>query len=173
MPNPKKTELVQDYTDKFSRAQGIFFTDYSGMNVELMNKMRKDLRAAQVDYKVAKKTLLDIAAKNAGYDSVEEVCDGQVGIAFSYADPITPAKVISAFSKKNKIEIPAITGCIIEKTFFGSEKIADIVKLPSREELLAKLIGVLKAPLTNFVGVLNAPMSNLIGVLKSFSQKSK
>ncbi|MCK4297174.1 MAG: 50S ribosomal protein L10 [Candidatus Marinimicrobia bacterium] len=173
MPNQNKIDLVNEITEKFSRAKGIYFTDYKGMNVQQLNDLRKEFHAANIEYRVAKKTLTKIAAKNAGYDSIDNLIEGQMGIAFSYDDPTNPAKVITSFVKKNKLESLAITGCIFEKELFKADKISEIMKLQSREELLLKFVGTLVAPMSNLVGLLNASMSQLVDVLESLSKNKK
>jgi len=173
MPNQKKIDLVNEITDKFARAKSIYFTNYRGMNVKQMNDLRKEFHAANIEYRVAKKTLTKIAAKNAGYDSISNLINGQMGIAFSYDDPTAPAKVLTSFVKKNKLEIMDITGCIFENKIFTADRIEAIIKLPSREELLSRFVGTLVAPMSNLVVVLNAFMNQLVGVLKSLNENKK
>lgn len=173
MPNQKKIDLVSEITDKFTRAKSIYFTNYRGMNVKQVNDLRKEFHAANVEYRVAKKTLTMIAAKNAGYDSISNLINGQMGLAFSYDDPTVPARVITSFVKKNKLEILDITGCIFENEIFTADRIEAIINLTSREDLLYRLVGTLVAPMSNLVGVLNASMSQLVGILKSLSENKK
>ncbi|PIS27944.1 MAG: 50S ribosomal protein L10 [Candidatus Marinimicrobia bacterium CG08_land_8_20_14_0_20_45_22] len=170
MPNLKKTEIVQDVTDKFSRAKGIFFTDYKGMTVQQMNALRKELFAANIEYKIAKKTLAKIAAKETGKPVIDRLLEGQTGMAFSYEDPVAPGKIITAFIKKNKLEKLSITGCIFEGEAYGAESIETIINLPSKKDLIASLVGTLAIPMSNLVGVLNATMGGLVGTLKSLNE---
>lgn len=170
MPKPTKVKVIEELTEKFSKANSVFFTNYKGMNVQLMNNLRRELVGGDVEYKVAKKTLTEMAAKNAGYDSINSLINGQMGIAFSYDDPTKPAKVINSFVRKNKIECLSITGCIFEKQVFPQEKVMEIVNLPMREELISKFVGTINAPMSNLVAVLNAAMGNFVGVLKSLAE---
>ncbi len=173
MPNQKKIDLVSEITDKFARAKSIYFTDYRGMNVKQMNDLRKEFHFANIEYRVAKKTLTRIAAKNAGYDSISNLINGQMGIAFSYDNPTVPARVITSFVKKNKLEILDITGCIFENEIFTADRIEVIINLSSKEELLFRFVGTLVAPMSNLVGVLNASMSQLVDLLKSINENKK
>ncbi|MCD6205797.1 MAG: 50S ribosomal protein L10 [Candidatus Marinimicrobia bacterium] len=171
MPNAKNLKIVEEVSEKFSNARGIFFTNYKGMTVEQINNLRRELHAANVEYKVAKKTLSRIAAKNAGFESIDELMDGQTGIAFSYDDPSSPGKIISEYIKKNKLDNLNITGCIFEREIFGADKVGAIISLPSKDELLSSLVGTLAAPMSNLVATLRGSMSQLVGVLKSLSEK--
>jgi len=171
MPNKKNLRTVEEVTDKFANAKGIFFTNYKGMSVEQINSLRSELHSAKVEYKVTKKTLSRIAAKNAGFESINNLIDGQMGIAFSYDDPLTPGKIISEYIKKNKLENLRITGCIFEKELFGADQVGAIISLPTRNELLSTLVGTLAAPMSKLVGTLRGSMSQVVGVLKSLSEK--
>jgi len=171
MPNVKNLKAVEEVADKFNRAKAVYFTNYKGMSVEQINNLRGELVAAQVDYKVAKKTLSRIAAKQAGFESIDALIDGQMGIAFSYDDPIAPGKIITEFVKKNKLENLKITGCIFENELYGADRVGVIINLPSREVLLSRLLSTIAAPMSNLVGTLNATMSQMVGVLNSLSEK--
>jgi large subunit ribosomal protein L10 len=173
MPKPTKVKVVEELTEKFSKANSIFFTNYRGMDVQLMSSLRRELRGEKIEYKVAKKTLSEIAAKNAGYDSIGNLINGQMGIAFSYDDPTKPAKVINSFVKKNKIECLGITGGIFEKQIIPLERVVEIVNLPTREELVGKFAITINIPMSDLVAVLNAAMSNFVGVLKSLAERKK
>jgi len=173
MPKPKKTEIINAVGDKFAKAKGTYFTDYKGMNVDQMNELRGEFFEADIDYKIVKKTLTKRAAKEAGYNEIDGLIDGQMGIAFSYEDPVIPAKVISSFLKKNKLESPRITGCIFEGQYFGPERMPEIKNLPSRDELMGKLMGTLNAPLGNLVNILQSSLSNLVGALNALKDKKE
>lgn len=173
MPNKRNLKIVEEVTDKFAKAKSIYFTNYKGLNVEQVNNLRDELRAANIEYKVAKKTLSRIAAKNAGFESIDDLINGQMGIAFGYDDPVSPGKIISEFIKKNKLETLNITGCIFEKELYTADKVNVIINLPTRVELLATLLGTLSAPLSQLVGTLRGSMSHLVGALRSLSDKKK
>jgi len=173
MPNQKNIQILENVNEKFPKAKGIYFTNYKGLNVEQMTELRKELFAANIEYKVVKKTLTKIAAKNAGLDSIEKLLDGQSALAISYTDPAQPGKVISNFIKKNKIDKLVITGCVYEGVVFGADQVESVINLPSRRELLASLVGALSAPMSNLVGVLRATMSEFVGTLNSLNNEKK
>ena len=171
MPNKKNLKIVQEVTDKFANAKGIFFTNYKGMNVEQVNSLRGELHSSNIEYRVAKKTLSCIAAKNAGYESIDNLIDGQMGMAFGYEDPLSPGKIISEYIRKNKLENLRITGCIFEKELFNADQVSAIINLPTRGELLSTLVGTLAAPMSRLVGTIRGSMSMVVGALKSLSEK--
>lgn len=173
MPNLKKVEIVKEITDKFSRAKSVFFTNYKGMTVQDVNDLRKELYIAKIEYKIAKKTLIRIAAKEAGYPPIDRLMEGQVGMAFSYDDPAAPGKIITTYIKKNKSEKFSITGCIFEGVAFGAEHVEAIIELPSRKELIGNFIGTLSAPMSNLIGILSTMMSQLVTMLNSLSGRKK
>jgi large subunit ribosomal protein L10 len=171
MPSKKNLKIVEEVTNKFAKARGIYFTNYKGMSVEQFNDLRRELHSANIEYRVEKKTLSRIAARQAGFESIDTLMDGQMGIALSYEDPVSPGKIISRFIKKNKLKNLSITGCIFEKELYGTDRISTIINLPIREVLLSQLVGTFAAPMSKFVGTLKAQMSQMVGVLKSLRDK--
>jgi len=170
MPNPKKVEFVDNLTQKFEDASAIYFTNYKGMDVQTTNELRSIFFENDVEYKVAKKTLTKMAAENAGYDDIEELIDGQMAIAFTYEDPVIPAKLITKFSEDNGLDYFEITGCIFEDQFYPTEKIDEIKELPTRKELITQFANVLKSPMRKLLQTLNSPMNNLVNTLKSLKE---
>jgi len=173
MPNQKKIQIVEQVTDKFTRARSAFFTDYKGINVELINQLRQELYNAKIDYQVVKKTLLRVACQNTGRPYSKTMLTGQTGVAFAYDDPALPGRVITEFIKKNKLTNLNITGCLFENELFSADKIEYIINLPTRDELLATLLATLNAPLGRLVATFAAPLSQLVGVLKSLQDKKE
>lgn len=173
MPNPQNVKTVAETKEKFEKAQAIYFTDYKGLNVALMNKLRSEFFKNNVDYKIVKKTLTRIAGKEAGYENFDHLIDGQMAIAFANDDPVIPARILKKFIKDNKLETLAVTGCIFEGQQFDREKVALIADLPTRDDLIAKFARTLNAPMTNMVNVLQASMRNVLNVLKALEEKKE
>ena len=172
MPNPNKIEVVDQLTKKIKDASGIYFTCYTGLNVMKVTELRKKFRDNGVDYFVSKNTLTKIAAKNAGYDDkLDDFFQGQVGIAYAHEDPTSPARVIKSFNKENKDSLEVL-GLIFENEIYSSEKYKELADLPSRDELLVKLVGCLSQPMSNLVGTLSGAMSKLVGVLNGLKGKN-
>jgi len=171
MPNPQKEKIVKELIEKFSKAKGIYITDFTGLTVDEAVDFRRKLSANGVEYRVAKNTLIDIAAKGAKLEGLSEYLVGPTGIALSYDDPTTPAKIISEFIKEHdKIEVKA---CWFDGEVFGADKFSEIAKLPSRNELFSRLLGDLQSPMRAFAATLQAPMTKLVGVLNAFKDSKQ
>ena len=170
MANQQKIDIVSDLTEKFQDSSGIYFTQYTGMDVAQATSLRKQFRDNAVSYFVSKNTLTKIAAKNAGFeDKLDEVLVGQIGIAYAGDDPTAPARVIKDFKKENK-DVLEVVGLVFEGEVFDADKYKELANLPSREVLLAKLVGGLNQPMSKLVGTLNGAMSKLHGVLSSLKE---
>ena len=161
----QKKELIKELVDKIKRQKSLVFTDISKLNVGEMQKLRRELKKAGIDYKVAKKTLINLALKEAKQDIDAEQIPGSLGAAFSYDDPISPAKIIFKFAKEHKKL--KIVGGMMENRFLTFEEVQSLSKIPSKEELLAILVNSLKGPISGLVNVLQGNMRNLIGVLNA------
>lgn len=161
----QKKQLVKDLADKIKRQQSLVFTDISGVSVAEMQKLRRELRKAGIDYKVAKKTLINLALKEAKQETDVANVAGSLGLAFSYADPISPAKIIFKFSKEHKNL--KVVGGIMENKFLSFAEVEALSIIPSREELLAQFVWCIKSPISGLVNVLRGNMRNLIGVLSA------
>ena len=163
MPNEKKINIVKNIEQKINDSIAIYFTKYTGMNVIQATKLRREFREKSVEYKISKNTLTKIAAINAGYDSekINEIFQGQIGIAYTNADPTAPAKVIKEFVKDNK-DCLEVVGLIFEGEFFEADKYKELANLGSKEELLTKLVSGLNSPMTNFASTINSMMVKLV-----------
>ena len=170
MPNAHKIDIVNQLTQKFDVSSGIYFTCYTGMNVVQATELRKQFRESGVDYFVSKNTLTKIAATKAGYeDKLNDFFKGQVGIAYADEDPASPARVIKNFMKENKDTLEVL-GLVFEGEIYNADKYKELADLPGREELLARLVGGLRQPMSQLVGTFNGVMSKLVGVLNSLKE---
>lgn len=164
--------LIKSRFDKMTAA---VFVDFKGMTVEHVTKMRAEFRKAGVEYKVVKNTLVKHALKDAPYKAkLDDVLVGMTGIAWSYEDPSAAAKVIKAFRKEpagEKLQIKAglIEGAILDAT--GVEE--QLASMPGKNELRAKLLATLQAPLQSFVALLAAPSQNFVYVLSAKERAGK
>ena len=155
MPTEQKIDIVKETTERFKKASGIYFTNYSGIDVQTITNLRKSFRQNQVEYVVTKNTLTKIAAKEAGYEGLfDEILNGQIGIAYSEEDPTAPARVIKDFKKENEDSLEVL-GLLFEGELYPSEKYKELANLPSKEQSLAKLMGMLNQPLTKLAYTLN------------------
>lgn len=164
MNKDNKQELVTQMHEKLSRAKAVFLADFRGMNVGQATSLRVELRNASVEYKVFKNTLLGLAAKDTAAECLSPYLAGPTAIAISYDDPVSAAKVLSKFAKdptgKFVLKVGVLSGKLLDV-----KQIQALADLPPREVLLAKMLGSLQAPATNFVGVLAALPGSLVRVL--------
>ena len=152
MARKEKVEKVKELTEKMETAESIIFTNYRGLNVAEINELRSKLREAGVEYQVIKNTLANFAAENAKIEGLKEVFVGPTAAAFGQDDPVTPAKVLTDFSKDHKELV--IKGGVLDGNVIAAEKVEQLAKIPSREELIAKALGSMQAPINGFACVL-------------------
>jgi large subunit ribosomal protein L10 len=149
-----KKAKVLEIREKMEKAQGMVFAKYQGLTVEEDTELRKKLREAGVEYKVYKNTLTTLAAKELGLDGIVSHLEGPVSVAFGYEDATAPARILNDFAKTHKkLELKA---GIVEGTIYDSAQVAQLAAIPSREVLIAQLLGSFKAPLSNLAYLLNA-----------------
>jgi len=162
----KKEEVLQELVDKFGRSKSVVFADYRGLDVASISELRKLLRDGDAEMKVAKKTLIALAAKDKVGELDKSVMEGPVVATFSYEDELSGIQILYKYSKKN--DNLKLLGGIVDGKVVGPEIIQQYAKLPSREELLAKLIGSMNAPISNFVGIGNSLVAGIVRVLSAY-----
>lgn len=154
-----KSAVVSEIAEKLEKASSVVVIDYKGLTVEQVTDLRSQMREAGVDYKVYKNTLVRRAAAQVGGDALanfnDELLVGTNAIAFGYEDPVAPARILKGFMDKNPNKIKLKMG-VVEGEFYDEAKIISIAEIPSKEVLIAKLLGSLKAPMSNFVYLLDA-----------------
>lgn len=166
----KKEEVVAELQDLFTNAKSIVFSDYQGINVKDFGTLRSELRKNEVNFKVAKKTLIKIAAEKAGFkDLPNNVLEGQVGAAFGMGDEVMAAKTLYEFSKKH--DAIKLLGALMEGRSLSQEETLELAKIPGKEELLAKLVGSLNSPISGFHGTLYSLLRNFVGVVEAYKDK--
>lgn len=149
-----KEAKVAEIKEKLEKAQSVILSDYQGLKVEEDTQLRKTLREAGIEYKVYKNTLVTIAAKELGLEGIVEFLEGPVSIAFGYEDATAPARILNDFAKDHKkLELKA---GIVEGQVFDKAKVEQLASIPSKEVLIAKLLGSIKSPLSNLAYLLNA-----------------
>jgi large subunit ribosomal protein L10 len=149
-----KEAKVAEIKEKLQKSQAVILADYQGLTVEDDTQLRKNLREAGIEYKVYKNTLVTLAAKELGLDGIAEYLEGPVSIAFGYEDATSAARILNDFAKTHKkLELKA---GIVEGKVFDKEKVEQLASIPSKEVLIAKLLGSIKAPLSNLAYLLNA-----------------
>lgn len=148
-----KTPVVQEIADLFDGAACAVIVDYRGLTVEQDTVLRKQLREANVSYKVYKNTLIKRAAEGTPFAALAPDLEGPTALAVSKTDATAPARILAKFAKTaDKLELKA---GIVEGTYYDQKGIQVIATIPSREELLGKLLGSIQSPIANFARVLN------------------
>jgi len=166
----KKAEVLKELDAKFGKAKAIYFSGYRGMQVKKMVALRKKLHAAGVDYAVAKNTLFQIAAKNNKMPEIpKEILRGPVAVAIGYADVIIPVKILHEFAKD--AEQLEILGGLVDGRYVSKAEAKALAVLPSREELLAKLVGSMKSPISGLHGTLSGVLRKFVYALAAVRDK--
>lgn len=151
-----KVAVVADIKEKFEKAQSVIVIDYKGINVEQDTALRVKFREAGVEYCVLKNTLVKRAANELGIHGLDEHLEGPSAFAFGMNDPVSPAKVIHEFVDKNKLEILSVKVGLMGEEVMDQKAVKALSELPSREVLLARLVGTLNASISKLVYVLEA-----------------
>lgn len=166
-----KQAVVADIKDKLERSKSVLFLDYRGLTVAEVTELRNKMRAAGVEYCVLKNTMIARAADSLGIVGLESILEGPTAVAFGYEDPVAPAKILVEFakaSKKTNIKGAVLGGKVLDES--GAKNLAE---LPSKEELLAKMLGSLNAPVTGFVMVLSGVLSKFVRTLDAIAQQKQ
>lgn len=159
----QKQKIIEDLKEKIAKQKIMIFVDFAGLKVKDLSNLRKKLKVAGNELKVVKKTLLKIAFKQVGFEIEVEKLKGEIALVFGYKDEISPAKIVYQFAEENPNL--KILGGFFENKFKEAQEIVALAQLPTKEELLARLVGSIKAPISNFVNVLEANIKGLIYVL--------
>jgi large subunit ribosomal protein L10 len=166
-----KNQNVEEIKEKISRAQSVVLVDYRGLNVDQLTELRSEYRKAGVEYKVYKNTMMRFAFKDAGLEEFNEYLKGPSAIAFGYDDPVQVAKITSKFAKDNdKLEIKA---GIVDGKIIDIDGVNSLANLPSREVLIAQVLGGLNSPIQGFANVLQGTIRGLATVLSAIAEKQE
>lgn len=166
----QKKEIVTELHEKFKKSGIVIVTDYKGMDVASITNLRRKLREAGIEYRVVKNTLLTRASEGTNVSVVQKIFKGPTAIALGYDDPAKPAKLLTEFLKDN--EKFQIKGAVLGNRFLDINDIKAIAKLPSREVLIAQLLGAMNSISASFLRTLNAIPQSLLNVLQAIkSQK--
>jgi large subunit ribosomal protein L10 len=170
MNKTEKAEVISEIKEMIENSTALYLTDYSGINVEDINKIRSDFRRQNVNYKVIKNTLFKRALEGAGkYDKLAGHLVGMTGYAFSTDNPVAPARIIKKyFDDTKKLSLKA---CYVEDQYFEGSSLDVLANLPSKNELVAGILGSINAPASGIVGAITAVMRELVSVVDEISKK--
>jgi large subunit ribosomal protein L10 len=155
MPTAQKAAEIDLLTDRFQRAEMAILADYRGLSVAQLQDLRARLRPADSEFRVAKNTLVRIAAERAGVEGLEEFLEGPTAVMFAFGDVVAPAKALSDFARTSRIL--QVKAGLMNGQVVSAEDVEAIATLPPREELVGKLVGMLASPMARVVGVLSGP----------------
>ncbi len=172
MPNKKNIEQVKELTERISRAKAVYVTEFHGLNVSEITKLRNEFFKADVEFKVAKNSLIKLAANNNDINVLDEFLSGSTALAISYDEPVAPARVIKEFKKEN--DLPNVKSILFEGELISGDEFDRIADMPSKEQLLSTLILLLNSPLQKLASTLSSPVQNTLSVLANLKDnKSK
>ncbi len=171
MPRPEKVQAVADIRERIEGAQAVFLAEYAGLSVKDQQALRRSLRENGAEFKVVKMSMARLAAAELDIDTLDELLLGPTGLAFADGDPAGAAKVLKDFAKNH--DTFAVKGGLLGLEFLPPEKIAELAELEPREVLLAKLAGVMQAPMANLAGLLAALPRNTAYALSQLLEKKE
>jgi len=169
MPTAKKEATIEELREKIASAKNLFFTNYAGLTVEQITKLRNELRKDGSTYGVVKNTLFLRAAGDELASQLDAILAGPTGVVFAGEDPVAPAKAIKTFSDQTKpVDVKA---AYIDGKLVDAAQVQALAALPPKIELLAKLVGSLKSPISGLVMVLSGNQSGLVRVLNAIREQ--
>jgi large subunit ribosomal protein L10 len=171
MRRAEKVELVKELKKKLKEAKAFILADYKGVNVKEAEELRRKMREAGLEYRVAKNTLLRRALSQvdeAKLNELEQWLAGPTAVGLAYEEPLSLPKVLYNFAKER--DCFEIKGGVFDGKVVDASEIKRLASLPSKEELLAKFLGSLRAPLVNLLGVIQGPQRQLVSVLSQVAQ---
>jgi len=171
MERAEKAKVVDDIKARVAKAVGVFVADYRGLTVEQVNNLRKAFRAAGVEYKVVKNSLVRRAIAGTGLDAIKGHLKGMTAIAIAKTDAVTAAKAAVDFAKAN--ENFKLRGAFVEGQLLAAEGIKALSTMPTQAEIRAQLLGVINAPAAKLMAQINAAGQQLAGVLQAKVDEDK
>jgi large subunit ribosomal protein L10 len=169
MPNEHKIEEVAEIKDRFARASAVMLADYRGLTVKELQELRTKLRESGSELRVYKNTLAQIAMRELALPDLGDLLEGPTAFLFTYGDPVAPAKAIVDFAKDHKVL--EVKGGFIDSTVTNAAGVVALASLPSREVLLAKLLGTMLNPIVGFARVLNGPVEAFARTVQAVSDQ--
>jgi large subunit ribosomal protein L10 len=164
MKKTDKIEQIAQIKEQFEKATAVYLVNYSGVTVEEINGLRREFIKEGVTYKVYKNTLVKrVIDELGGYEKLNDKLVGMTGIAFADENYVAPAKIIKSFNDKNKKF--DFKGCYIESSFYDEDQLKTLASMPTKEEVMAGIVGSIASPASGIVGAINAVMRDLVSVI--------
>jgi len=169
MNSAEKNALTTEFAEAFAAAGASFLVSYQGTKTEDLTKLRRSLRPSGAKLRIVKNTLAKKALKGTAGEKLEDLLAGPVAVIWAKTDPVGPAKILAEFTKT--VETFQVKGGVVDGQVVNAKAVAELAKLPSKEELLSKLLALINAPATKLLQTINAPASQLVGVLGAWQRK--
>ena len=170
MKRTEKESFVAEFRERLDRAPVLYLTDFTGLDVKSLTKLRQNLRDSGAEYVVGKNRLVARALQEAALPDLGDALTGPTGVVFGYDDIVAPAKVLTDFQKDHQ-DRPAFKLGVLEKKVIEPAQIAQLAKLPSREALLAQLAGAFEAPMAALAYALQAKVQEMVGLLEALKDQ--
>ncbi|MHB9132278.1 MAG: 50S ribosomal protein L10 [Armatimonadota bacterium] len=171
MPTQVKEGIIAELVDELGKIQGAIVTDYRGLTVEQVSLLRKRLRPVGGRYQVVKNTLLKRAMSEKELPDLGDMLEGPSAILFAEGDPVEATKILTAFVKELRKDLPQIKGGFLGNRVMSTADVAQLATLPGREQILGNLVGTLQSPIANVVTTIGTVLQNLVGTVEAYSAK--
>ncbi|MDR1651200.1 MAG: 50S ribosomal protein L10 [Synergistaceae bacterium] len=171
MPTEAKRQEIDELVRKVKSSAAIYIVEYRGLTVSKSTSVRRQIRAAEGEMKVAKNTLMRIALRESGLPTASEIDSGPNAYVFAYKDAAAPARAIRDFSREKGNEALAVKGGILGNRVISKEQVHALAELPSKEVLVSTLLGAFNGPIQGFVTVLSGPARGLATVLTRIKEQ--
>ncbi len=174
MEKIKKNEIIAEIKDKMNNAPAIYLIDFAGMTVAEVENLRGEFYKANIKYKVVKNTFALRAMKESEtysqfVNDLEGHFKGNTGIIFADSDPVAPARILKKLTEKS--DKPKFKAAIVDKLYFGSDKMQQLASLLTKEEIIAGILSSLDSPVSGIVGAINAVIRDLASVIEEAAKK--
>jgi large subunit ribosomal protein L10 len=171
MPTAEKAKTIDELARKLRESKGTVLLDYRGLNVAGITALRRQLAVEEIEFHVAKNTLLRIAAERAEIDVAPELLTGPTAVACGWRDEVGPARLLNEFVRRNRVV--SVKGGVFGGRSLSAEQVGRVAELPTREVLLATMLGGLQAPASRALAVLQAPAQKLAGLMQALMDKKQ
>jgi large subunit ribosomal protein L10 len=165
MPSEKNQDELAQLTEKLDKAKAVYFTDFLGLDVSSITELRSEFFKASIEFKVTKNTLLKLAAENISLEGLDDFLVGSTAIAISYDEPTAPAKVLKKFTEDH--DKPEVKAILFDGEVLDGSEYLKFATLPTKDELLTKLVLMLNSPITILARTLSASMTNFVNGLNN------
>lgn len=173
MTKEQKVQVIEDAVSRLEKVSGIYLADFSHLTVEKANQLRSEFFKVGVDYKVIKNTLFKRALQQVGgYDELTPYLVGMTGVVFAYDDPVAPARLLKNFVKDNE-KMLSVKACVLGNEVFDGSRLEELASLPTREDLIASIVGSIAAPAQGIVGAIHGVMSGIVYAIDAIEKQKQ